>query len=1781
MSVLTITKNKPVVPPFVPASEITLQDIALSSHKFIVGAPAGTVIADLSNTTEYATLVVIPQDGRFVINDFGQLCVGPSAHSIGTFDISVVEIWPGATGSPKKNRFQIEAYSNLKISGEPAIGGVGIDYIFSPQVSGVTGSVTFAIDGQLPDGFTFSPVTGKITGRTGLPGKFENITIWAKDDYAAVSLTTTIIIASYIYAPAPIPEDPDDPGNPNPGDPGTLIANANFFDFNVNTVTPPADTTIWKYIRPVAQGSGDGSSWANAGSLGNIASFINAANGAGIHIYLRADEGNYSISSYQSITKSNFIVEGVDVNLNPLKAVFAGTRRDENNQPWVHNGDPDAIYDVTTFVNAGNESFRLNAGCARGVFKNIRFEHCGSCFIVKDSISDMVFENIEAFDVRRFFDTENALSRGRFTDIDVYGHSKPAFRFQSSTNHIVCTNCHTDSVFQDGDAFAVGFASAGTANNVKFYDCSAKNCYDIINNFGDNPNEWTAPIHYWNADGWSTEATNYNFEWIRCHAEGCTDGGYDCKGKNERWVNCTATRNKRSWRLWTNPKVLIGCTSTDPHKIDYETGGGGLGIAAHLHYIDTADIYLEDFTPVGGDPGAGNCATFLYEDPYTAEFKGILRLIDTDTSGSTAATLYSIPAGMTVGNQLKVYTPGADTEGPVVTSALATSILEETTMPQGTITSTDNAGTVIYRLSTGKDSAKFTLKRTGAWTLPGLLNFDSPLDSDANNIYEMNFIVVDERCNGTVHTLAVTVNQNPDKNILNRYISPNGAGSKNGDGWANAAPWSDLRYMVAAAAASGGMVYVAAHLGNYTISASPGQITASGTPTHPVIIRGVDASLTPARATIIGNRTNWTAPSDPEIVTDTRGWTVGVDAIQLAVGASYIEIENIDFKRVGNCVVCYGSNVGIAWRNTNSYNVRRGFTTQGNGVTNVTLENLNVVGFSKQFIQLQNDTSYVFMDGGVLNSARQDGDSFAVCVQISGTANNIHIKNVDAYYCTEKLNNITAADPDGSESFWNGDGFSSEWGNYAIIYENCRSFGHTDGGFDNKGNASMSVDASGNPVPCIQYINCWAEDCGEGFRIWSGYHLMTGSTSKNVRRRGGDGPECHFGFSSSDTRVDAINHTIIQEALGNVPYSDSSKDMVRWQGSRNTLNLTNWSITKQRATNLEKADSTGLTGNNINFYSPDRPVADFELAWKPAFAGGIALAEIPAGTVVADIVPTIGSGIFERYASGDNGLAFNVSGTTVVTSRNIKEGEQLNVGVYMILSNWLNDKSKTFGFEATAEEFPNVHHNPTGIVPSSGGNYTSIPLLWSWGSSLGMGVDYSRGMDGNDGYTQISISSSSAPKASNTLRLGASLPAAKDGDYHGELDYLLTISDSNTSVRYRINELNSSGSNVGTASGTVLNSDGTKKHLDLDYSPTRSDTAFVASTLEFSWTTGQPVSFSIRIYDEKLSSLPPTLVDVTPLTFLFLEGTAADTKLADLTNLTVGSTVVFGPDAAEDLGKIKVVDNRGSGGTCYLAVGNTATDVPSGDTEYLISGAIREILAGATNSPNDTDVVITVQSSQSDFSILKIDFSKGTVGSNTGLVDDSPFHRAVTVNTNCKVQNFATGDKRMQFIAGANYLSQIFCADSDDWAFIAAFSLKLDGVNIPSLASDITLCADRRETNGERAWSLGVNTNGTLTLALFSTTNTTATASYTLTTTGAVTAGMDADILVTRDAAGTIKIYINGVVAGSGTYTAALRNVPNASGNSQLSINGNANNGGQGAWWIQNFEIHSGVALTP
>ena len=328
------------------------------------------------------------------------------------------------------------------------------------------------------------------------------------------------------------------------------------------------------------------------------------------------------------------------------------------------------------------------------------------------------------------------------------------------------------------------------------------------------------------------------------------------------------------------------------------------------------------------------------------------------------------------------------------------------------------------------------------------------------------------------------------------YVSPTGSGLRDGSSIENAGTLSSLNQFIQAAG-PGGEVLLLADQGAYQQNTQL-SITKGGTDGAPVTIRGIDSSGNPMAAEIVGSRSpSWT-----------YGMSEGNELFRLQSGANNLVFEDLTTSYFGNGVFRVGADISnLTIRDVDASNVCRFIENYVSGtatsatISGLTVEDVNVTDYSRSVIRLQYDTHNVLIDNVVGDSDRTFGGLYVCGIALDGTAHDVVISD------TTMKNNFGQGT---ASEYWNGDGFSSERGNYNIRFENTVASGNTDAGYDLKSSNTTLV-------------NTVSEGNNRNYRFWSTSITMEGGSSINPTYYGGNTDTAHVWLGlDAEATIDSL-----------------------------------------------------------------------------------------------------------------------------------------------------------------------------------------------------------------------------------------------------------------------------------------------------------------------------------------------------------------------------------------------------------------------------------------------------------------------------------------------------------------------------------------------------------------------------------------------------------------------------------------------------------------------------------
>lgn len=335
------------------------------------------------------------------------------------------------------------------------------------------------------------------------------------------------------------------------------------------------------------------------------------------------------------------------------------------------------------------------------------------------------------------------------------------------------------------------------------------------------------------------------------------------------------------------------------------------------------------------------------------------------------------------------------------------------------------------------------------------------------------------------------------------YVGPVARGTGDGSDEANAAAVTDIDDLIANVG-PGGVIELVQSQGDFVI-ASPLYIRHGGEAGNPVTIRG---PVTGPRPRLVGER------SDPY----TPDGNPGKPLFRLEQGADHLLFANLACERFGNG--CFLINAPVAELEITSItaaNVQRFFETgtaasgKPSTVSGLTIDQVEITGFSKGAIRLGHDTNNVVISDVVGDSLSQDGDNFAIGVHLVDTVHDVLLERVS-------MNNTL----DTIHPYWNGDGFAVEESVYDIRLVDTSASGNSDAGYDIKASNVVltGVFASGNK---------------RNYRLSGHEIVLMDCAGVSPLLRGGTGTQAQI-HASGNAVVDVVNCEFVDSSASTIVF---------------------------------------------------------------------------------------------------------------------------------------------------------------------------------------------------------------------------------------------------------------------------------------------------------------------------------------------------------------------------------------------------------------------------------------------------------------------------------------------------------------------------------------------------------------------------------------------------------------------------------------------------------------------
>ncbi|MBN2711907.1 MAG: right-handed parallel beta-helix repeat-containing protein [Planctomycetes bacterium] len=318
------------------------------------------------------------------------------------------------------------------------------------------------------------------------------------------------------------------------------------------------------------------------------------------------------------------------------------------------------------------------------------------------------------------------------------------------------------------------------------------------------------------------------------------------------------------------------------------------------------------------------------------------------------------------------------------------------------------------------------------------------------------------------------------------YITPDGAGAKDGSNWDNAIAYNAEEKGFQRAwdmLTPGSTLYVGA--GDY--AAKPLKLDNKGTSKDEIkAIKGVakDGKLPVLTGT-------W-QKNDKE-----KGFTL----FEIACGASWWAIDNFKIKNCRNVVDC-ASPGQVSFGTVSNLDIeetRDGIAFKGGawaskpeiGSHDITISNCKVVHYTKRGFRFRDGCYNIKVENCLADAGGKEWavEAFHMGFNTMGGENGVYDHDITYINCVTRNNYWDA----GEDHYWNADGFCAEGNSYNLTYIGCESYDNTDGGWDDK---------SRNPL----LIGCFASRNQRNIRMWAGDKpaVLVNCVISKAYKRGGN-----------------------------------------------------------------------------------------------------------------------------------------------------------------------------------------------------------------------------------------------------------------------------------------------------------------------------------------------------------------------------------------------------------------------------------------------------------------------------------------------------------------------------------------------------------------------------------------------------------------------------------------------------------------------------------------------------
>ncbi|WP_168119515.1 sugar-binding protein [Paenibacillus sp. HB172176] len=403
-------------------------------------------------------------------------------------------------------------------------------------------------------------------------------------------------------------------------------------------------------------------------------------------------------------------------------------------------------------------------------------------------------------------------------------------------------------------------------------------------------------------------------------------------------------------------------------------------------------------------------------------------------------------------------------------------------------------------------------------------------------------------------TLGTTPTPPTPPSPVDRYVTPSGAGSKDGSSWSNAFEGDKSGGLQTAWDATG--VTNTLHVGSGTYSV-PQTLTLKG--------GGTDLQH---MKKLVGADTGSGLPVfEGDFTLANQG---SRKFINVPLGVSYWWIQDINIQKYFYGIYANGQHEGIRILNVDMSDMSDGVylwgkATRANpdaGSHDIVIKDSDSVNYTKSAVRFRNgnyNASVINSTGDAGGQANWTNGNFPMGFRIGNSPESQYIFDHDIVF-----QDVTSSNSwhEAGSNYWNGDGFAAERQTYNLTYIRSKAFDSTDGGFDDK---------SLNPV----YINTVAFGNKRNYRVWSqGKAMFINAVGGYSYKRGGSSGAPGLWVGGTGGKAELYYSTL---------YNDTNRE-IELDNSTNQVDVYHSIIGTTTGTSLYTTNGGQFTSTNSDMY---------------------------------------------------------------------------------------------------------------------------------------------------------------------------------------------------------------------------------------------------------------------------------------------------------------------------------------------------------------------------------------------------------------------------------------------------------------------------------------------------------------------------------------------------------------------------------------------------------------------